>query len=163
MNDMGGCPEGFAGPGFPSDLGPSSAVVPAARGDGPCPAAERERRFDDLRTSVLSVTVDPESISGDEALSPYWNARRAAKQSMWWLPHRTVSRGEAGCPSDASSNFREEASSFWKRTILPVDPASAASLRSSLPSATVVLGLFRRGLPALFRSDREVFSRFGLT
>ncbi len=70
MNDMSGCPEGFAGPGFTSDPGPSSVVVPAARGGGPCPSPEGERRFDGLRTGVLSVTVDPKSISGDEALSP---------------------------------------------------------------------------------------------
>ncbi|MCY4141063.1 MAG: hypothetical protein OXF56_22705 [Rhodobacteraceae bacterium] len=31
------------------------------------------------------MTLDPESISGDEALSPYWNAHCAEMQSMWWL------------------------------------------------------------------------------
>ena len=151
MNDMSGCPEGFAGPGFTSDPGPSSVVVPAARGCGPCPSPEGERRFDGLGTGPpLSVTLDPESISGDEALSPYWNARCAERQSMWWLPHRTLSRGEAGRPSDASSNFREESSSFWKRTILPAGSTSAASLRLSLPSATPIMA------SALVKATRKI-------
>ena len=57
---------------------------------------------------------------------------------MWWLPHRTASPGPAARSSGTSSNFREEASSFWKRTIFPTGPASAASLRISLPSSTPV-------------------------
>ncbi len=121
---------------IPSNPAPAAVAGSAARDANPRPSPENERRFDGLRKGVLSVTLDPESVSGDEALSPYWNARCAERQSMWWLPHRTVSRGEAGRPSDASSNFREEASSFWKRTILPAGSASAASLRLSLPSAT---------------------------
>ena len=136
MNDMSGCPEGFAGPGFPSDPGPAAVAGSAARDENPRPAPEGGRRFDGLRAGVLSVTVDPESISGDEALSPYWNARCAERQSIWWLPHRIVLRGQDARQLDMSSNFREESSSFWKRTILPAGSASAASLRLSLPSAT---------------------------
>ena len=90
----------------------------------------------DIPMDTLPVTLDPESISGDEALSPYWSALCAERQSMWWLPHRTASPGRATRPSGTSSNFREEASSFWKKTILPTGPACDASLRMSLPSAT---------------------------
>ena len=92
----------------------------------------------DVPTDMLSVTLDPDSISSDEALSPYWNGPCAERQSMWWLPHRTASPGPAARSSGTSSNFREEASSFWKRTIFPTGPASAASLRISLPSSTPV-------------------------
>ena len=139
MDDVSGCLEGFARPGFPSNPAPSSVAVQAAHGGGPRPTAESERRFDGLRTGVLSVTVDPEAISGDEALSPYWNARCAERQSLWWLPHRIASRDHAAPSSSMPSNFREEASSFWKRTVLPAGPASAASLHVSLPSATPVM------------------------
>ena len=55
---------------------------------------------------------------------------------MWWLPHRTASPGLASRSSGTSSNFREEASSFWKRTIFPTRSTCDASLRISLPSAT---------------------------
>ncbi len=79
------------------------------------------------------MTLDPESITGDDALSPYWNGLCAEMQSKWWLPHRTASPGRAARSSGTSSNFREEASSFWKRAIFPTGPASAASLRISLP------------------------------
>ncbi len=84
------------------------------------------------------MTLDPESIEGDEALSPYWNGPCAEMQSMWWLPHRTASPGQSACPPGMPSNFREEASSFWKRAIIPSGPASAASLRISLPPGTPV-------------------------
>lgn len=83
MNDMGGCPKGIAGPRFPSNPAPSSAAVPAARDASPRQTPKGERRFDGLRTGVLSVTVDPEAISVDKAISPYWNARCAERQSMW--------------------------------------------------------------------------------
>ena len=93
----------------------------------------------DTLTDAPSVTLDPDSISSDEALSPYWNEPCAERQSMWWLPHRTASPGPATRSSGTSSNFREEASSFWKRAIFPTGPASAASLRISLPSETPVM------------------------
>ena len=35
---------------------------------------------------VLSVTLDPESISGDEALSQHWNARCAERQAIVGIP-----------------------------------------------------------------------------
>ena len=92
----------------------------------------------DIPTDTLSVTLDPESIGGDYALSPYWNGRCAEMQSKWWLPHRTMSPGQSACPPGMSSNFREEASDFWKSAILPSGPASTASLRISLPPGTPV-------------------------
>ena len=92
----------------------------------------------DIPTDTLSVTLDPESIAGDDAQSPYWNGRCAEMQSKWWLPHRTMSPGQSACPPEMSSNFKEEASDFWKRTILPTGPASAAALRVSLPAGTPV-------------------------
>ena len=55
---------------------------------------------------------------------------------MWWLPRQTASPGRATRSSGTSSNFREEASSFWKRTIFPTSSTCATSLRISLPSAT---------------------------
>ena len=82
------------------------------------------------------MTLDPESIASDDALSPYWNGRCAEMQSKWWLPHRTMSPGQSACPPGMSSNFREEASDFWKRTIFPTSSTCDASLRISLPSAT---------------------------
>ncbi len=138
MNDMSGHPEGIAGSGFLSVPTPSS--TPA------CPARSRSHPLTPgsdscaigIPTDTLSVTLDPESISGDEALSPYWNGLCAERPSMWWLPHRNASPGRAARPSGTSSNFREEASSFWKRAIIPSGPASAASLRISLPPGTSV-------------------------
>ena len=89
-----------------------------------------------IQMDTLSVTLDPDSISSDEALSPYWNELCAERQSMWWLPHRIASPDPATRSSGTSSNFREEASSFWKRTIFPTGSTCDASLRISLPSAT---------------------------
>ncbi len=91
-----------------------------------------------IPTDTLSVTLDPDSISGDEALSPYWNGLCAERQSKWWPPHRTASPGKSACPAEMPSNFREEASGFWKRRIIPSGPASAASLRISFPAGTPV-------------------------
>ena len=59
---------------------------------------------------------------------------------MWWLPHRSASPGPATRSSGTSSNYREEASSFWKRTIVPARSTSAASLGLSFPSATPTMG-----------------------
>ena len=67
MNDMIGCPEDIAG--FRSHQAPSSVAVPAAQDCGPRPTPGDERRFDGTRTGVLSVTLDPESIAGDEAFT----------------------------------------------------------------------------------------------
>ena len=94
----------------------------------------------DIPMDRLSVTLDPDSISSDEALSPYWNELCAERQSMWWLPHRTASPARATHSSGTSSNFREEASNFWKRTIFPTGSTSVASLRLSLPSVTPAMG-----------------------
>ncbi|MDE0523995.1 MAG: hypothetical protein OXH79_18775 [Boseongicola sp.] len=129
MNDLSGCPKGIAGSGVPSEAGEDC---------DPRPTPENERRFDGIRTDELSVALDPESIAGDDALPPRWNARRAEMQSMWWLPHRTAAPGHDVRPSDMPSSCRGEASCFWTRTILPAGPASAASLRIWLPSATPV-------------------------
>ena len=138
INDLSGHPEDIAGSGFLSIPTPSSA--PACPAPGRCHPLTpgSDSCAIGFPADTLPVTLDPESISGDEALSPYWNALCAERQSMWWLPHRTAPPGRATRPSGTSSSFREEASSFWKRTILPSGPASAASLRISLPPATPV-------------------------
>ena len=99
---------------------------------------EDGQHFDGLETGMLPVALDPVAIAGDDVLSPYWNAGCAEMESKWWLPHRTASPGPAARPSGTSSNFREEASSFWKRTIFPTSSTCDASLRISLPSATPV-------------------------
>ncbi|MXX91382.1 MAG: hypothetical protein F4Y68_19420 [Boseongicola sp. SB0665_bin_10] len=138
MNDISGCPGDIAGPGFRSNRAQRSIAVPAAQDCGPRPTSEDERRFDGLETGMPPVALDPAAITGDEALSPCWNARCAERQSTWWLPHRTASPGQDVRTSDMPSNFREEASGFWKRTINPSGPAFAASLRISLPSKTPV-------------------------
>ena len=39
--------------------------------------------FDGFQMGVLSATVDPEAISVDGVLLPFWNARCAERQSMW--------------------------------------------------------------------------------
>ncbi|MYA89888.1 MAG: hypothetical protein F4X97_15795, partial [Boseongicola sp. SB0662_bin_57] len=135
---MSGHPKDIAGPGFRSNPAPASIAVPAAQHGGLRPMPEDGQRFDGLGTGMLPVALDPVAIAGDEALSPCWNARCAKMESKWWLPHRTASPGPAARPSGTSSNFREEASGFWKRTIIPSGPASAVSLRISLPSATPV-------------------------
>ncbi|MXX90257.1 MAG: hypothetical protein F4213_17215 [Boseongicola sp. SB0677_bin_26] len=83
MNDMSGCPKGIAGSGLPSEPAPSSIAVPAAEDCDPRPSPENERRFDGIRTDELSVALDPESVTGDDALSPCLNARRAEMQFMW--------------------------------------------------------------------------------
>ena len=102
------------------------------------PSGSRGRtRFDGRRTAVLSVTTDSESVSGDEAPSPFRNVRCADGRSMWWLPHRTMPRDHAVRSSGTSSNVRKEAPSVWNRTILPAGPASAVSLHTMLPSATL--------------------------
>lgn len=138
MNDMSGRPKDIAGSGLPSETAPSFIAVPAAQDCGPGPTREDERRFDGIRTDELSVALDPESIAGDDALTSCWNEPCAEMQSMWWLPHRTASPGRDVLPSDMPSKFRGDSSRFWTRTILPAGPASAASLRVWLPSATPV-------------------------
>ncbi|MDE0695844.1 MAG: transposase [Boseongicola sp.] len=135
---MSGHPGGIAGSGFRSNRAPISIAVPATQDCGPRPAPEGERRFDGLETGMLPVALDPEEIAGDVTLSPYWNGCCAEMQSMWWLPHRTASPGPPARSSGTSSNFREEASNFWKRTIVPTNSTCDASLRISLPSETPV-------------------------
>ena len=79
----GWMPEGIGGPGLPLEPAPFSAVVPAARDASHRPTAEGEHRFDGFQMGVLSATVDPEAISVDGVLLPFWNARCAERQSMW--------------------------------------------------------------------------------
>ena len=82
MNDMSGCPKGIAGSGLPSEPAPSSHChAGGGRLRSSPDAGERAtlRRHPD----ELSVALDPESVTGDDALSPCWNARRAEMQSMW--------------------------------------------------------------------------------
>ena len=82
------------------------------------------------------MTLDPDLISKDQDLSPYWNAHCKVNQSSWWLPHQTVSRGPGSRSSGTSSNFQVAASNSWKKTIVPSNSMSDISLRISLPSAT---------------------------
>lgn len=138
MNDMSGCPKDIAGSGLPSETAPSFIAVPAAQHCGPGPTPENGRRFDGIRTDELSVALDPESVTGDDALSSCWNGLCAAMQSVWSLPHRTASPGRDVLPSEMSSKFRGDSSRLWTMKILPAGPASAASLRIWLPSATPV-------------------------
>ncbi len=135
---MSGDPESIAGSGSLSIPTPSSAPACPAPGRSHPLTPRSDSCATDIPTETLSVTLDPDSISSDEALSPYWNGPCAEMQSMWWLPHRTASPSQSACSPEMPSNFREEASSFWKRTIIPSGPASAASLRISLPPETPV-------------------------
>ncbi len=88
------------------------------------------------RKGSFSATLDLDSISKDEALKPYWNEPCQEKQSIWWLPHQTVSQGRAFRLSDTSSNYRMDQSNFWKKKIVPSNSMCAPSLLLSLPSAT---------------------------
>lgn len=84
----------------------------------------------------LSVILDLDLISRDVALSPYWNERCEENQSRWWLPHRIVSQGLVFQSSNTSSNYQEVQSSFWKKTIQPINSTYPISYPISLPSAT---------------------------
>lgn len=84
----------------------------------------------------LSVTLDLGSISRDEALSPYWNEHCEENQSNWWLPRQTVSQGLDSRSLNTSSNYQEVQSSFWKKTIHPINSTYPISYPISLPSAT---------------------------
>ena len=98
----------------------------------------------------LSVTLDPDLISKDQDLSPYWNARCKANQSNWWLPHQTVSHGPGSRSSGTSSNFREVVSNCWKKTIVPSNSTFDISLRISFPSATLSMA------SALVKGTRKI-------
>jgi len=87
-------------------------------------------------TEGLSVTLDLDSISRDEALSPYWNECCKENQSNWWLPHQIVSRGQDSQLSNISSNYQEVQSNFWKKTIRPINSTYPISYPILLPSAT---------------------------
>lgn len=82
------------------------------------------------------MTLDLDSISRDEALSPYWSERCEENQSNWWLPHQIASQGRDSQSSSTLSNYQEVQSNFWKKTIRPINSTYPISYPISLPSAT---------------------------
>ena len=89
------------------------------------------------RVGVSCQTLDPGSISKDEALSPYWNKQCRAQQSNWFLPHQTESPGVGSRSSKPLLNFMVEKSSFWKKTFRPKDLISKPYSVFSLASVTL--------------------------
>lgn len=87
-------------------------------------------------TEKSSVTLDLDSISRDEDLSPYWSVRCEENQSNWWLPHQIASQGQDSQLLRGSLNYQEVQSSFWKKTIQPINSIYPTSYPISLPSAT---------------------------
>ena len=126
----------ITGFGFRSNQIPSSIAEFHQPNSGQVSTRKSGSCVIDTRTAPYSVTLDPDSILSDEALSPYWSEHCAAKQSMWWLPHQTASQGRGTHSSVTSSNFQEDQSSFWKRVLSPNNSTCERSLRISLPSAT---------------------------
>lgn len=136
MNDLNERPEDIFASGSPVIPKRSSTPASQAQNSVPLSILSKPSCLADTPELTLSVTLDPASISEDQDLSPYWNELCVEKQSMWWLPHQTVSQGPGSRSSSTSSNFQVEESNFWKKAIAPSSSMSAISLRISLPSAT---------------------------
>jgi len=84
----------------------------------------------------MPLILDQDLISKDETLSEYWNDACTVNQSALWLPHLTESQEADSHSLSKSSNFTEDALSFWKTIIRPKTLTSQHSLRFSLLSAT---------------------------
>lgn len=131
MKDVNAPPEGISEFGCPPIPKSFSTPVPQAQSKNLLSKPSKDFCVSDMSPPELSVTLDPVSISEDRDLSHYWNELCRENQSIWWLPHQTVSRGPDSRLSGISSNFREFGSSFWKKTISPSNSTSNSSLRIS--------------------------------
>ncbi|NIJ40237.1 putative transposase [Parvibaculum indicum] len=136
MKDLHGPAEEIFVSGCGSIPKPASISVSEAQNNGLLSTSGKAASSPATRARELCVTLDPVSISGDQGFTPYWNARCAESQSMWWLPHQVGSRGQGSRSSATSSNFQEAASNFWKKTIVPSRSTSNISLCLSFASAT---------------------------
>lgn len=78
--------------------------------------------------SRSSKTSGQGLTSREKVFKPYWNAACEDLQSRLWLPHEIGFVGHHSRSCNGSSNYTEEPSSHWKKTVKPKDLMSKPCL-----------------------------------
>ena len=95
--------------------------------------------FKNTLTQPSSLILPVTSILKDKNLTQFWNKQCQAIQSCLWLPHKTASHDQALKSSVKSLNYKVEQSSFWKKSLKPLNNSTLSNLSaSSLPSVIAI-------------------------
>ena len=97
------------------------------------------------------------STFNEKDLKPYWNQRCQELQQKLWLPHKIESQGQDLHSSNGLSNYTEEKSLHWKRTLKPKNNLIQKNLSVLLPaSATHTTGKGQQLEENLIKTSKKV-------